>query len=156
MMCLHQTLPGKRSQQNRSFRSRASGVASWLPSHNSQLVLNCQISTANIGLLPMTVHSLTIIDPHWLDRSAGWSVKLLLAYTSTVIPGFRLLENHDQDSYSPLDMYVFWNGIFISTKEGSVFRRRRYVCCTVVSARVYSRSHGVQVTMESVHSLSLQ
>jgi hypothetical protein len=42
-----------------------------------------------------------------------------------------------------------------STKEGSVFLCRSYVCCTAVSARVYPRCHGVQVTTDSVHPLSL-
>jgi hypothetical protein len=37
---------------------------------------------------------------------AGLSVKLLLAFTSTDIPGFSFLEIHDQDFYSLLDMYV--------------------------------------------------
>jgi hypothetical protein len=46
---------------------------------------------------------------------------LLLAFASTVIPGFSLLEVHDQDFYSLLDMYVFRNGASSSTKEGSVF-----------------------------------
>jgi hypothetical protein len=47
-------------------------------------------------------------------------------------------------------MYVFRNGASSSTKEGSVFLCRRYVCCTAVSARVYPRCHGVQVTVGSV------
>jgi hypothetical protein len=50
---------------------------------------------------------------------------------------------------------VFRNGASSSTKEGSVFLCRRYVCCTAVSARVYPRCHGVQITMDSAHSLSL-
>jgi hypothetical protein len=33
-------------------------------------------------------------------------------------------------------MYVFRNGASSSTREGSIFLCRRYVCCTVVSARV--------------------
>jgi hypothetical protein len=85
----------------------------------------------------------------------GWSVKLLLGFDSTVISGFNLVEIHDQDFYSGLDMYVFRNGASSSTKEGSVFLCRRYVCCTVVSARVYPRRHGVQVTVDCVHPLSL-
>jgi hypothetical protein len=32
---------------------------------------------------------------------------------------------------------------------------RRYVCCTVVLARVYPRCHSVQVPMGTVHPLSL-
>jgi hypothetical protein len=77
-------------------------------------------------------------------------VKLLLAFASTVIPGFSLLEIHEEDLYSLPDMYVFRNGASSSTKEGSVFLCRRYVCCTVVSARGYPRCHGVQVTVGSV------
>jgi hypothetical protein len=71
--------------------------------------------------------------------SIGWSVTLLLDFASTVIPGFSLFEIHDQDDYSPLEMYVFRNGTSYeySTKDGSVFLRRRYVCCTVVSVRVF-------------------
>jgi hypothetical protein len=42
-------------------------------------------------------------DSDWL--SAGRSVKLLLAFDSTVIPGLSLLEIHDQDFCSLVDMY---------------------------------------------------
>jgi hypothetical protein len=92
------------------------------------------------------------------DKRRGWAlcvmlgvgclVKLLLAFASTVIPGFSLLEIHDQDSYSLLDMFVFRNGASSSTKEGSVFLCRRYACCTAVSARVYRLCHGAQVTAD--------
>jgi hypothetical protein len=54
-------------------------------------------------------------------RSVGRSVKLLLAFTSTVIPGFILLEIHDQHFYSLLDIDVFRNGASSSTKDVSVF-----------------------------------
>jgi hypothetical protein len=57
----------------------------------------------------------------------GRSVKLLLAFASTVIPDFSLLEIHDQDFYSLLDMYVFGNGASSSAKKASVFLCRRYV-----------------------------
>jgi hypothetical protein len=83
------------------------------------------------------------------------SIELLLASANTDFPGFNLLEIHDQDFYSPLDMYVFRNGASSSTKEGSVFLYRRYVCCTVVSVRVYPRCRGVQVAMDFVHPSSL-
>jgi hypothetical protein len=66
----------------------------------------------------------------WIRRS----VKLLLVFASAVIPGFSLFRIHDQYFYSPLDMYTFRNLAFSSTKEGSVFLFRRYVCCTIVSA----------------------
>jgi hypothetical protein len=81
---------------------------------------------------------------------------LLLAFANTVIPGFSLLEIHDQDFCSLLDMYVFRNGAPSSMKEAPVFLYRGYVCCTVVSARVNPRCHGVQVTMDSVRPLALQ
>jgi hypothetical protein len=79
----------------------------------------------------------------------GQSVKLLLAFASTVISGFSL-QIHEHDFCSLLDMYVFRNGASSTTEEGSVYLYRRYVCCTVASARVYPRCHGVQVTMDSV------
>jgi hypothetical protein len=52
----------------------------------------------------------------------GRSVKLLLAFASTVIPGFSLLEIHYQYFYSLLDMHMFRNGASSSTKEGSVLK----------------------------------
>jgi hypothetical protein len=78
-----------------------------------------------------------------------------MVFASTVIPGYSLLEIHDKNFYSALDMYVFRNGASSSTKEGSVFLCRHHICCTVVSARIYPRCHGVQVTMDCVHPLSL-
>jgi hypothetical protein len=78
----------------------------------------------------------------------GRSVKLLLDLASSVIPVFSLLDIHDEDFYSLLDVYVFRNGVSSSTKEGSVFLRRCYACCTVFSARIYPRSQG-QITIES-------
>jgi hypothetical protein len=46
------------------------------------------------------------------NYSIGRSVKLLLAFVSTVIPGFSPLEIHDQDFYSLLDAYVFQNYVY--------------------------------------------
>jgi hypothetical protein len=40
----------------------------------------------------------------------GGSVKLLLTFASTIIPGVSLLEILGQDLYFLLDMYVFRNG----------------------------------------------
>jgi hypothetical protein len=79
----------------------------------------------------------------------------MLAFASTVIPGFSLLKIRGQDFYSLLYVHVFHNGVSSLTREGSFFLCRRYVCCTVVSAPVYSRCHGVQVSMYFVHPLSL-
>jgi hypothetical protein len=52
------------------------------------------------------------------QHSVGRLVKLLLILASTVIPGFSLLDIHDQDFYSLLDMYVFRNGASSSTRGG--------------------------------------
>jgi hypothetical protein len=68
---------------------------------------------------------------------------LLLVFASIVIPGFFLFEIHDQDFCSLLDMYVFRNGASSSSREWFGFPCSRYVCCTVVSARVYPRYHNV-------------
>jgi hypothetical protein len=43
--------------------------------------------------------------------SFGRSVKLQLVYARTVIPGFSLLEIHDQDFYSLLDMCFDEGGV---------------------------------------------
>jgi hypothetical protein len=62
-------------------------------------------------------HSSTHTHTHdWLT-SFGRSLKLLLVFASTIIPGFSLLEIHDQDFYL-LDMYVFKNEASSSTTEG--------------------------------------
>jgi hypothetical protein len=73
--------------------------------------------------------------PH--DRS----VKLLLAFVSTVITDFISI-----NFILPKIRMCF---------EGSVYRCRHYVCRTVVSGRAYTLCHGVQITMDFVHSLSL-
>jgi hypothetical protein len=52
------------------------------------------------------------------QKRIGQWVKLLLAFARTVIPGFSLLEVHDQDFCSLLDMYAFRSGASSSTKEG--------------------------------------
>jgi hypothetical protein len=56
-------------------------------------------------------HFLQLLAPwlNWLP-TVGRSVKLLLAFVSTVIPGSGLLEIHDQDFQSLVDVYVFRNG----------------------------------------------
>jgi hypothetical protein len=51
------------------------------------------------------------------------SARFLLTFTSTVIPGFSLIEIHEQDFCSLLDMYVFRNGASSSTRKEFVFLR---------------------------------
>jgi hypothetical protein len=99
----------------------------------------------------------TVMLCTWLPACLqGRSGKLLLVFASTVIPGLSALEIHDQGFCSLLDMMrLFIIGASSSTREGLVFLCRRYVCCTVVSARVYPRCHSVQVSMDCVHPLSL-
>jgi hypothetical protein len=50
-------------------------------------------------------------------------------------------------------MYMFRDGASSLKRKGSVIQCRRYVCCTVVSVRVYPRYHGDQVPMGSVTAL---
>jgi hypothetical protein len=68
------------------------------------------------------------------------SVKLLWSSSARPFVASGFFEIHDQDFCSFPDMYVFRNGASSSTKEGSVFLFRRYVCCTAVSARGYPPS----------------
>jgi hypothetical protein len=70
-----------------------------------------------------------------------------LAFASTFVPAFILLEIHGQEFCFLLDMNVFINGPSSSTREGSAFLCRGYVCCTAVSARAYPRCQGIQVTL---------
>jgi hypothetical protein len=63
----------------------------------------------------------------------GWSVKLPLAFANTVVPGFSLVEIHDQEILSLLDMYVFRNFAFSLKNSGRSF----YVgalCCIYVAS----------------------
>jgi hypothetical protein len=100
-------------------------------------------------------HDLILLSDGSNSLQIGRSGLLLLAFASTVTRGFIVLEIRDQDFYSLLDMSVFRNGASPSTREGRIFVCRRYVCCTDVSARVYPRCHGVQLTMDTVQPLSL-
>jgi hypothetical protein len=63
-----------------------------------------------------------------LYKVIGRLVKLLLVFASAVIPVFSLLEIHDQDIYSLLDMRAFRNGAS-SAKEDRCF----YVGATFVA-----------------------
>jgi hypothetical protein len=132
----------------------------WLSpiSHLSNSLANCcWASPAQWFLVPSPARLVTIFYclNFWESCNStpadlvGRSVQLLIVFASTVIPGFCLLKIHDQDFYSLLDMKMFRNGVSPSTEKASVFACRRYGCCTVVSAWMYPRCHGVQVTMGS-------
>jgi hypothetical protein len=118
---------------------------------SSTVIVWCQSQALSASMLTLLLASecLTTNSLPSCRLSVSWSVKLLLSFASTVIPGFSLLENHDQEFYFLLDMYVFWNGAASSTKKRSGFLCRCYVCCTVVLEQVYMRCHGTQVTMDS-------
>jgi hypothetical protein len=50
--------------------------------------------------------------------SVTQSVRLLLVFISTVIPGFSLLEMRDKDFLSVLGMHMFRNGVCSSMRRG--------------------------------------
>jgi hypothetical protein len=61
------------------------------------------------------------ISPPRGDTSVFQSVKVLLAFASTVIPGLILLEIHGQGFYSLLDMSAFRNGSPLRRRRGRSF-----------------------------------
>jgi hypothetical protein len=74
-----------------------------------------------------------------------------MVFFNTVIPGFGLLEICDQEFYYLKNMHVFRNGASSSKNEVLVFLVCRcYISCTVVSAGVYTRCHGVQIPVDSL------
>jgi hypothetical protein len=66
-------------------------------------------STAVLGSEPHGTHDYTLPSDGSgnFQTPVGQSVKLLLDFASTVIPGFSLLEIHDQDFCSLQDMHMF-------------------------------------------------
>jgi hypothetical protein len=56
-----------------------------------------------LKILPCALYSIQVLSQYRLGRS----VKLLLVFVSTVIPGFSLLEIYDQYFCSPLDVCMF-------------------------------------------------
>jgi hypothetical protein len=137
--------------------SQSSLAVAWqrLPTADVTLPLGFR-TVLGLGYQILTSHNCNSQPTELTQPQLGRSVKLLLVFVSTVISGFSLLEIHDQDFYSLLDIFVFRNGISSSMKVGSVFLCRLYVCCAALSARVYPCRHGVSVGMHSVNPLSLQ
>jgi hypothetical protein len=88
------------------------------------------------------------------NDSVGRSVKLPLVFANIVTSCFTLLEIHDQDIYSLLDLDVFRHGASSTMKEVLVFPCEHYVCCTIVLVRVYPRCDLVQVSMNPVHPVT--
>jgi hypothetical protein len=72
------------------------------------------------GWLSFHNELMTATPSHDRLTSVSRWVKLLLGFASTVISAFSLLETHNQEFYSLLDMYVFRNEALSSRKEGSV------------------------------------
>jgi hypothetical protein len=102
------------------------------------------------------------------------SFKLLLAFTSTIIPGFSVLEIHNQGFYSFLDMHVFRNWASSSTKQQFVFmqalrllhrsfstgisalsrRPGHYgLCHCAILSNTYARCTGVSCECRLVHQV---
>jgi hypothetical protein len=86
----------------------------------------------------------------WLLISYQW-VKLLLAFVSTVIPGFSLLDVHGQEFNSPYTCPCLQMGPPFRRQKGSVFLCVSYDCCTAVSARAYPNCPEVQDSMDPLH-----
>jgi hypothetical protein len=61
-------------------------------------IATLQFQTLEILLLSC-LHRCWLATISQLTNSVGWSGKLLLAFTSTVIPSLSLLETHDQDIF---------------------------------------------------------
>lgn len=95
-------------------------------------------------LVTVSQLNLTLSSQPMISQLVSLSVKLLLVFTSTVIPGFSVIEIHDEDFYSLLESYMLRNGASSLKKEGSVFLCNHYFCCTVnhayISAVMASRS----------------
>jgi hypothetical protein len=74
-------------------------------------------------------------------------VKFLLVFASKVIPGFSLLEFHDLDFYSLLDMYCFEMGPPLRRRKG----RSLYVGHTFVApyqkSKLYVTTNGQSGSM---------
>jgi hypothetical protein len=101
---------------------------------------------------------LTTLPLLWSDcchyDSVGRSVKLLLGFASTVSQLESPRDPIPRILFSPRHVRVarwrlFFHGV------GVCLIRRRYLCYAAVSAQIYPRSLGVQVTVQSVHTLSL-
>jgi hypothetical protein len=116
----------------------------------------CYTTASNMGTLhPPCLHPGMAVSQQPQTWNVGWLVKLLLAFGSTVIPGFNLFEIHVKDFCSFLDMNMFQSWDSSLMREWAIFLCIRYVCCTIVSLRKYPRCHGVQVTMDYVYPLLL-
>jgi hypothetical protein len=89
---------------------------------------------------------LRLAGPRWryLTPSARWvlstsvgrsfrSVRLLLVFAITVIPGFSLLKIHDQDLCFFLEMYVFQNGVSSSTKALHLLHLSRWFSLNIIT-----------------------
>jgi hypothetical protein len=128
---------------------RQTSPSSGILNYNRPKLPACNNSSQRLNPTSPLTNSLTHRPTHF------WFIKLLLAFASIVIPGLSNIEINDRVFYFLLDMYVLRNGIPSSTREGKVFLCRRYVSCSLVSARVYQCCHSVQVIMDPLHPLSL-
>jgi hypothetical protein len=108
----------------------ASSASVFTPSLASDCLMTC--SQADSHRTPTSSSS------DWLNSQVSQSVKLLLAFTSAVISGFSLLEVHDQDFYSLLDMYMFQKelsshtGIFLCVVSMDCIENTAPHCCSSI------------------------
>jgi hypothetical protein len=82
---------------------------------------NGQLANQSWYQSPSGAQDQIYVTVRWLRFCRCLSVKLLLAFSSTVFPGFSLLEIHDQGFCFLLDIYMFRNGVSSLTREASVF-----------------------------------
>jgi hypothetical protein len=92
----------------------------WLPQRGChKLMLLC--AHMHLKISDFSIYSSVYLfewDFTFLRLSVCLSVKMLLVLASTAIPGFSLLEIHEQDFCSVLHMYVFRSGVSSSTRGG--------------------------------------
>jgi hypothetical protein len=73
-----------------------------------------------------------------LFTGLGQSVKLLMVFASTVIPGIGLVEIHHKDFYFLLHMYVFRNRASSSNREGLVYVGATFVAPQIPHEYIHS------------------
>jgi hypothetical protein len=103
--------------------------------------------------LPTAHHLITLLNWPLTGRSVRHSVKMVLAFASTVIPGFSLLEIHDQNFCSLLDMYVFPKPPLKPPRSRTtlcrLFMTSHYMKILSKSARAFRDQISAQISLPS-------
>jgi hypothetical protein len=107
-------------------------------------------SASLLTSLPAGCHLTTgpQLAAHWLWLSDGRSVKLLLAFTNTVILDFRPLRDSWPYFYFQ-DVYVFWNGASSSTRGGVWLILVTPPLLGVIRAVTHSLTHSLTESIRS-------